>query len=104
MEGFFRAIEAYQRLRANFNGIRTKAATEKKERLITQEAESADVLTELYLQDGLMQRQIGIELMKKHAIITQGESKISEWLVQKEPETDGDEEGKKGKENNKEEN
>lgn len=81
IEGYLRAIETYEKMRANFNGIVTRSPVEKKERLITAEAESSSVLTQLYLEDGLMNWKIGIELMKKHAIIKEGSAKINPVLI-----------------------
>lgn len=84
IEGYMRAVETYEKMRANFNGISTKSPIEKKERLITAENESANMLTNIYLQDGLVNRQIGIELMKKHSIIHEGSCKINPVLQPKE--------------------
>lgn len=81
LEGYLRAIESYERLRANFNGIRTRSMLDKKERLITSEAENDNAITEVYLYDRLLNRQIGIELMKKHAIIKEGSAKINPKLL-----------------------
>lgn len=77
IEGYLRAIEAYERLRANFNGIKTRQSVEKKERSLASEAENDNLLTEVYLYDGLINRQVGIELMKKHGIISKGSCKIN---------------------------
>lgn len=81
IESFLRAIENYERLRANFNGIKTRSHLDKKERLITSEAENDNCITEIYLNDGLLNRQIGIELMKKHAIIKEGSCIINPILT-----------------------
>lgn len=89
IEGYLRAIESYERLRANFNGIKTRSSLDKKERLITSEAENDNTLTDVYLYDGLLNRQIGIELMKKHGIITSGSCELSECLVQRKEVDDG---------------
>lgn len=77
IENYLRAIEAYERQRANFNGIPTRTSLDKKERLISSEAENDNAVTNVYLYDGLLNRQIGIELMKKHAIIHEGSVKIN---------------------------
>lgn len=77
IEGYLRAIEAFERLRANSNGIKTRQSVEKKERSLKSEAENDNLLTEVYLYDGLINRQVGIELMKKHGIITKGSCKIN---------------------------
>lgn len=69
IEGYLKAIECYEKMRANFNGIRTRALIEKKEREITGENEDKNCLTDLFLYDGLINRQIGIELAKEHGII-----------------------------------
>ena len=82
--GYMRAVETYEKMRANFNGIATKSPIEKKERLITAENESANMLTNIYLHDGLLNRQIGIELMKQHAIIKEGSCIINPILQPKE--------------------
>lgn len=76
-EGYFRAIQCYENLRANFNGIHTRTPMDKKERLITSEAESDNCITDVYLYDGLINRQIGIELMKQHSIIKEGSCRIN---------------------------
>lgn len=68
IQGYLQAIETYEKIRANFNGIHTKSPIEKKQRLIVSENEDANCLTDVYLYDGLINRQIGIELMKKHNI------------------------------------
>lgn len=81
IEGYLRAIECYERMRANFNGIPTRSPIDKKERLITMEAQSDNVLSNFYLQDGYVNRQIAIELMKKHAIIREGSVKINPLLL-----------------------
>lgn len=96
IEGYLRAIESYERLRANFNGIKTRSSLDKKERLITSEAENDNVITDIYLYDGLLNRQIGIELMKKHGIITGGSCELSECLKPKQEENEN-EEDKDGK-------
>lgn len=80
IEGYLRTIESYERLRANFNGIKTRSAFDKKERLITSEAENDNVLTDIYLYDGLNNRKIGIELMKQHSIIKEGSCEINKVL------------------------
>lgn len=90
IEGYLRAIESYERMRANFNGIKTRTSVEKKERLITSEAENDSLLTAIYLYDGLIQRQVGIELMKKHALISEGSCKINPLLEEKNTEENND--------------
>ena len=80
IESYLRAIENYERMRANFNGIKTRSHLDKKERLITSEAENDNCLTDVYLYDKLLNRQIGIELMKKHSIIKEGSAKINPIL------------------------
>lgn len=84
IEGYLRAIECYERMRANFNGVPTRSPIDKKERLITKEAQNDSTITEFYLQDGYVNRQIAIELMKKHAIIKSGSVKINPILQNKE--------------------
>ena len=87
IENYLRAIEAYERPRANFNGVPTRSSLDKKERLISSEAENDNALTNLYLYDRLLNRQIGIELMKKHAICKEGSARINEKIFPKnEPE------------------
>lgn len=81
IEGYMRAIETYERIRANFNCIATRSPIEKKERLIQAEAESTDALRKVYLYDGLLNRQVGIELAKKHSIIKEGSCKINPELL-----------------------
>lgn len=80
IEGYMRAIENYERLRANFNGIPTRSPIEKKERLIQAEAQSDNALTQVYLMDGLVNRQIQLELAKKHSIIKSYTCKINPLL------------------------
>lgn len=80
IEGYMRAIESYERMRDNFNGIPTRNPIEKKERLITSEQQNADVKTKLFLYDGLVNWQVGIELMKQHAIIKEGSVKLNPIL------------------------
>lgn len=92
IEGYLRAIETYERIRANFNCIATRSPIEKKERLITSEAESTDALRKVYLYDGLINRQVAIELAKKHSIIKEGSSRINPELLPEEKESkDSDE-------------
>lgn len=100
IENYLRAIEAYERPRANFNGIPTRSSLDKKERLISSEAENDNALTNVYLYDRLLNRQIGIELMKKHAICKEGSARINEKVFPKnDPEKEGKE--KKGNESKK---
>lgn len=80
IEGYVRAIDSFLRLRSNFNGMATRSDLDKKERLITAEAENDNCLTELYLQDGLMNRQVGIEFLKIHKMIKDGSCKINPIL------------------------
>lgn len=80
IEGYLRAIETYDKMRNNDKGVRTRSKVEKKERLITSETENDNAITDLILYDGLMQRQIGIELMKKHSLIKEGSSMINPKL------------------------
>lgn len=99
IENYLRAIEVYERQRANFNGIPTRSALDKKERLITTEAQNDNAITDVYLYDGLLNRQIGLELMKKHAIIHEGSVRINPKLLPKKPEESNKVDGKdKGKE------
>ena len=98
IEGYLRAIECYERMRANFNGIPTRSPIDKKERLITQEAESDNALTEFYLQDGYLNRQIAIDLMKKHSIIKEGSVKINP-VLQRQQSTNVDNNENKGNNN-----
>jgi len=86
IEGYLRAIEAYERTRANFNCIPTRSSLDKKERLITSEAENDNVITEFYTYDRLINRQIGIELMKKHSIIKEGSWELNPLLKKKKEE------------------
>ena len=98
IENYLRAIEAYERQRANFNGIPTRTSLDKKERLISSEAENDNALTDVYLYDGLLNRQIGLELMKKHAIIKEGSVRINPKLLPKKPEqTENDDKNKSNK-------
>lgn len=83
LEGYIRAIEAYERMRSNFNGILTRSPMDKKERQITSEVANDNVLTDIYLYDGLINRQVGLELMKSHKIINEGSVKINEILDRK---------------------
>lgn len=71
IQSYLSAIDNFERLRANFNGIKTSSPIEKKERLTQTEAESNDAIREIYLYDGLLNRQIGLELMKKHSMVSQ---------------------------------
>lgn len=80
IEGYVRAIDSFLRLRSNFNGMATRSDLDKKERLIAAEAQNDNCLTELYLQDGLMNRQIGIEFLIAHQMIKTGSSKINPIL------------------------
>lgn len=86
LEGYIRAIEAYERMRSNFNGILTRSPMDKKERQITSEVANDNVLTDIYLYDGLINRQVGLELMKSHKIVRDGTVKINEILDRKERE------------------
>ena len=90
IEGYLRSIECYERMRANFNGIPTRSPIDKKERLITKEAQSDNVLSNFYLQDGYINRQISIELMKKHSIIKEGSVKINPLLLEAQMSTNVD--------------
>lgn len=69
-EPFMKCIDCYDKLRTNFNGIKTKSPYEKKERLIQSENENAELLTEYYLYDGLINRRVGIEQLKKYGLTT----------------------------------
>ena len=81
IEGYLSAIETYEKIRANFNGIKTRSHLEKKERLITSEAEQDNALTNVYLYDGLINRQIGIALMKMHGLIREGYASINSSVI-----------------------
>lgn len=76
-EGYMQAIETYEKIRANFNGIQTKSPLEKKERLIQSEVQSNSFLTNVYLYDGLINRQVGVDLMIKHKIISAGSYELN---------------------------
>lgn len=84
IQGYLSAIDTFERLRTTFNGVKTASPIEKKERLVTAEAESSEALQRVYLMDGLLNRQIGIEMAKKHAIIKEGSSKLNPIFEQKE--------------------
>lgn len=83
LEGYIRAIEAYERMRSNFNGILTRTPFDKKERQITSEVTNDNILTDIYIYDGLINRQIGLELMKSHRIVSDGSVKINDILDRK---------------------
>lgn len=87
VEPMLRLIENYERLRSNFNGIKTRSSLDKKERLITSEAENDNYVTDINLFDGLNNRKIGLELMKKYEIVTTGSVKINPVLLPEVQET-----------------
>lgn len=99
IDGYIKAIDQYEKLRANFNGVHTRPTMEKKEREITQEAEDNNCLTDVYLYDCLINAQIGCELMMEYGIAKHASVKISDVFLnqqkqQKQNEGDGDKDGK----------
>lgn len=68
IEPYLKSIDTFSKLRSNFNGIKTRSPNDKKERLITSEVENTNELTEFYLYDGLVNRNIGIDLLKKYSM------------------------------------
>lgn len=88
IDPYLKAIDNYERIRSNFNGIFTQPVIDKKERAISAEANNADTVTEIMLYDGLMNRQIGLELAKQHAIISGYSVKINPKLLNKDNNTE----------------
>lgn len=101
LEPYLSGIETFEKLRSNFNGISTKSPVEKKERLITAEAESQAALTNIYLYDRLINRQIGLELCVTHKIFNDYTCKLNDILNYQEQskKIDG-EDNKEDKDNN----
>lgn len=66
-QNYCQTIEYYDKVRRGFDGIPAPDAFEKKERMITSEAENNGVDTDVVLQDGLRNRKDAIELFKKYA-------------------------------------
>lgn len=65
-QNYCQTISFYDKERRSFNGIPSPDTFEKKERMITDEAENANVHTDLMLQDGYLQRLNGLLLVKKY--------------------------------------
>lgn len=84
IEGYMRAIENYERIRSNFNGIYTQPSQDKKERNVVAEVKNADCLTEIMLYDGYFNRITALELAKIHGIIKDYSCKINEKLLSRE--------------------
>ena len=96
-QNYCQTIEFYDKVRRGFDGIPAPDVFEKKERMITSEAENSGVDTDVVLQDGLKQRQDSIELFKKYAKNPENKNisvEISEALKPKkaEPSQEGDKE------------
>lgn len=83
LEGYIRAIEAYERMRSNGNGILTRSPIDKKERQITSEVANDNVLTDIMLYDGLINREIGCQLMLSHKIVSKANVRINPILDRK---------------------
>lgn len=83
IDPYIRAIESYERIRANFNGIKTRSPLDKKERLITSEAENDNCVTEIMLYDGYINRKIGLDLCVEHKLISSYSLKINPKLEEK---------------------
>lgn len=83
IDPYIKAIDNYERIRANFNGIFTQPVIDKKERAIAAETNNADTVTEIMLYDGLINRKIGFELAQKHAIIDDYTVEINPKLLQR---------------------
>lgn len=77
IEGYIKAIDTYEKLRANFNGVHTRPTIEKKEREITQEAKDNNCLTDVYLYDSLLNAQIGCKLMEEYGIAQRAKVKLN---------------------------
>lgn len=99
---YLSSIETFEKLRANFNGICTKSPVEKKERMITAEAESQSVLTKIYLYDRYINRHIGLELCVAHRIFSSYTCEINP-LLNTDDESKKDNGDNKDKEGNKDE-
>lgn len=67
-QNYCQTIEFYDKVRRSFDGVPCPDIFEKKERMITSEAENNGVDTDIVLLDGLMNRQDSIELFKKHCL------------------------------------
>lgn len=58
-----RAIDYYNKIRRNFNGVPAPSTFEKKERMISSEIENQSTATNLIVSDALHQRQESVKLM-----------------------------------------
>ena len=65
-QNYTQIISFYDKTRLNFNGIETGDLSEKKERKITGEVESANEHTQYVYNDGLFNRINGVNLIKKY--------------------------------------
>lgn len=74
---FCNLIDYYNKIRRSFNGVPTPDTFEKAERLITSETQNASAHTNIVLYDGLINRQIGLEYMKKYFANIDGIDKIT---------------------------
>lgn len=90
-QNYCQTIEFYDKVRRGFDGVPAPDVFEKKERMITTEAENNGVDTDLVLQDGYKNRKDSIELFKKYAINPKNKEvsvEISEALKPKEVKQD----------------
>ena len=94
IEEYMKAIDKFEQLRANFNGIPTEHETSKKERALEAEMENVNTVTNFMLYDGYFNRIIGLELCKKHAIINDYTCKINPILLPNENDSSDDEKSK----------
>lgn len=67
-QNYCQTIDFYDKVRRGFNGIPAPDTFEKKERMITSEAENSGVDTDLVLQDGLNNRRKAVELFTRYAL------------------------------------
>jgi len=65
-QNYCQQINFYSKVRRKFNGIPAPDIFEKKERNITAEVEDTNVDSDIVLDDGLKQRQNGLELLKQY--------------------------------------
>lgn len=92
-QNYCQTIEFYDKVRRGFDGIPAPDVFEKKERMITSEAENNGVDTDVVLQDGLNNRKDAIELFKKYVLKSENKNisvEISEALKPKQEETDNE--------------
>lgn len=75
-QNYCQQIDFYNKVRRNFNGVPSPDTFEKKERKITAEAENTSMHSNITLLDGLMQRQNGLELIKKFMVNIKGVNDI----------------------------